>query len=243
MSNSTKIKSRHLQQGLSLVELMIAVTISLLLMAGVGQIFISTKATNTMQNGLSRLQEDSRLALEILSKNIGQAGFTTNLSGINAFNSANIQENQSQNAALGFTTANGTASDVIEVNYVSATDCLGNNTGGTATDRYYITGNRLMCLGNGNDIPGILGLGIENMQLLYGEDTDNDNIANVFINADNVTTWANVKSVSVSLLVATTEVMTTTDNLTHIMLNTPPIAPINDNAMRRVFNRTILLRN
>jgi len=243
MSHFTKIKSRHLQQGMSLVELMIAAVISLLLMAGVGQIFISTKATNTLQNGLSRLQEDSRLALEVLSKNIGQAGFTTDLNGINAFNSVNIQENQSENAALGFTTANGTASDVIEINYVSATDCLGNATGGTATDRYYINGNRLMCLGNGNAVPGTLGLGIENMQLLYGEDTDGDDIANIFINSDAVTTWDNVRSVSVSLLVGTTEVMTTTDNQTHIMLNTSPIAPINDNAMRRVFNRTILLRN
>ncbi len=243
MSNFINIKSHHSQQGLSLVELMIATTVSLFLMAGVGQIFLSTKASNTLQNGAGRLQENARLAFEILSQNIGQAGFTTDLNGIDAFNSTNILENESENAGLGFTTANGTASDVIEVNYVSATDCLGNGTGGTATDRYFIAGNQLMCLGNGNAAAGILGIGIENMQFLYGEDTDDDNIANLFVNKDNVTSWENIKSVRISLLVTTTQTMTTTDSLTHILLNTPPILPINDNALRRVFTRTILIRN
>ncbi|MCF6323042.1 MAG: PilW family protein [Gammaproteobacteria bacterium] len=245
MSNFINIKSRYSQQGLSLVELMIATTVSLLLMAGVGQIFLSTKASNSLQNGAGRLQENARLAFEILSQNIGQAGFTTDLSGISAFNSANTLENGSENAGLGFTTANGTASDVIEINYVSATDCLGNGTGasGTATDRYFIAGNQLMCLGNGNAAAGILGIGIENMQLLYGEDTDDDNIANLFVNKDNVTTWEDIKSVRISLLVTTTQAMTITDSLTHVLLNTPPILPINDNALRRVFTRTILIRN
>ncbi len=242
-----KISQRHSQQGFSLVELMIALTISLVLMAGVGQIFLSTKATNTLQDGLGRLQENARLALDVLSINIGKAGFTTNLTGIDAFNSANIQDNQSQNIALGFTTVNGTASDVVEINYVSATDCLGNATGagGTAIDRYYIAGSNLMCLGNGNAAAGVVADGIENMQLLYGEDTDSDNVANVFVNSSNVSDWANVKSVSVSLLVSTTQNMgaATTDNSTHVLLNAPPIGPIGDNMLRRVVGKTILVRN
>ena len=245
MNVADTIYTHHQQRGFSLVELMVALTISLILMAGVGQIFMSTKSSYNLQNGLGRLQENARFALDILSQNIGQAGYTTDLDGIDAFNSANTLENQSANAGLGFTQATNRASDIIEINYVSTTDCLGNATGGTATDRYYINGNTLMCLGNGSVTAGILAEGIENMQFLYGEDTDADDVANIYVNAGNVTTWANVKSVRVALLVSTTENMGTssTDSNIHVLLNTPPIGPLNDNAMRRVFGMTIPLRN
>lgn len=241
----TKTIRSYQQQGFSLVELMVALTISLVLMAGVGQIYISTKASYNLQNGLGRLQENARSALDILSHNIGQAGYTSDLDGLDSFNSANTQENLSENVALGYTVANGTASDVIEINYASATDCLGNATVGTATDRYYINGNTLMCLGNGSATAGVLAEGIENMQILYGEDTDNDELTNVFVNAGNVTDWDAVKSVRIALLASTTETMGTasTDSSTHVLLNTRPIGPLNDNMLRRVFTKTIVLRN
>jgi prepilin-type N-terminal cleavage/methylation domain-containing protein len=61
--------------GFSMVELMVAMTISLLLMAGVVQIFSGSKASYTMQEGTSRLQENARFALGRLSHDIGAAGY------------------------------------------------------------------------------------------------------------------------------------------------------------------------
>jgi len=240
-----KFRSQYTQQGLSLIELMVAMTISLILMAGVGQIYIGTKASYHLQNGLGRLQENARYALDILSHNIGQAGYTTSGVGLNSFNSADSKENESENASLGFTQANGTASDTIEINYTSATDCLGNATGGTATDLYYINGTTLMCLGNGSATAGALADGIDNMQILYGEDTDNDDIPNVFVDANNVADWTTIKCVRIALLTSTADDMGTTasDDNTHILLNTPAIGPLNDDKLRRVFTRTILVRN
>ena len=237
-------KSRA-QRGLSLIELMVAITISLILMAGVGQIYIGTKASYNLQNGLGRLQENARYALDILAHNIGQAGYTTSALGLDSFNSAESKENESENATMGFTQASGTASDTIEINYASATDCLGNATGGTATDRYYIAGSTLMCLGNGSATAGALADGIDNMQVLYGEDTDGNDVADVFVSADNVTDWAEIKSVRIALLASTADNMGTaaTDNNTHVLLNTPVIGPLNDNMLRRVFTTTILVRN
>ena len=52
----------HRQSGLSLVELMIAITLSLLLIAGVLQIFLSSKQTYSTNNALSRVQESGRFA-------------------------------------------------------------------------------------------------------------------------------------------------------------------------------------
>lgn len=63
------------QQGLSLVELMIAMTLSLLLMAGVLQIFLASKQTYSANSALSRVQENGRFAMEFLSSDIRSAGF------------------------------------------------------------------------------------------------------------------------------------------------------------------------
>lgn len=63
------------QRGFSLVEIMVAVTLSLVLMAGVMQIYLSSKQSFRMQEALSRVQENGRFALEFLSRDIRMADF------------------------------------------------------------------------------------------------------------------------------------------------------------------------
>lgn len=63
------------QKGLSLVELLIAITLSLLLTAGILQIFLSSKQTYSTQSALSRVQESGRFAMEFLANDIRNAGF------------------------------------------------------------------------------------------------------------------------------------------------------------------------
>lgn len=63
------------QTGLSLVELMISITLGLVLMAGVVQMFVSSKSVFTTQQSMSRIQETGRLAIEFLSRDIRMAGF------------------------------------------------------------------------------------------------------------------------------------------------------------------------
>ncbi|MGG2395981.1 PilW family protein [Pseudomonas sp. SH1-B] len=63
------------QSGLSLVELMIAITLSLLLIAGVLQIFLSSKQTYSTNNALSRVQESGRFAIDFLTYDIRNAGY------------------------------------------------------------------------------------------------------------------------------------------------------------------------
>jgi type IV pilus assembly protein PilW len=101
-----------------------------------------------------------------------------------------------------------------------------------------------MCLGNGSVTAAVLAEGVENMQILYGEDTDNDLAANLYVNASKVTDFTKVVSVRIALLINTVDIIGTyTDNQVHILLNSPPIGPLNDNLVRRVFVRTIVLRN
>jgi len=62
------------QLGLSLVELMISITLGLILMAGVVQMFASSTVTFKSQQSISRIQETGRLAIEFMSKDIRAAG-------------------------------------------------------------------------------------------------------------------------------------------------------------------------
>ena len=61
--------------GFSLVELMVAITLSLLLLTGVVAIFSSSRVSYETTNQLSRVQETGRFALEQLSRHIRSAGF------------------------------------------------------------------------------------------------------------------------------------------------------------------------
>lgn len=63
------------QSGLSLIELMIAITLGLVLMAGVMQVFLSSRVTFSTHQAMSRVQETGRLAMEFLSRDIRMAGF------------------------------------------------------------------------------------------------------------------------------------------------------------------------
>lgn len=63
------------QKGLSLVELLVAMTLSLLLMAGVLQTFLASKQTYSTNTALSRVQENGRFAMEFLGSDIRNAGY------------------------------------------------------------------------------------------------------------------------------------------------------------------------
>jgi len=63
------------QAGLTLVELMVATTLSLVLLAGVLLVFSANKSTYQMQNGLGTLQENGRYALRQITADLQMAGF------------------------------------------------------------------------------------------------------------------------------------------------------------------------
>lgn len=83
MNGATMNQSRHSlsgsrgrrPHGFSLVELMVAITISLLLLAGVIQIYLASRQTYTLQDGMARLQENARYALNRISQDIARTGY------------------------------------------------------------------------------------------------------------------------------------------------------------------------
>lgn len=65
---------RHLQTGLSLVELMIAVTLSIVLVFGLVQVFAASRASYVMAQGMARAQEGGRFAVEYLQRDARMVG-------------------------------------------------------------------------------------------------------------------------------------------------------------------------
>ena len=65
---------RHSQLGLTMVELMVALVLSVFLAGGIIQIFVGNRVTFAFNDGLARIQENARLSLE-------QVAFTTRMAG------------------------------------------------------------------------------------------------------------------------------------------------------------------
>lgn len=336
-------KSIHKQHGLTLVEIMVALTISLVLLAGVLQIFISNQQTYRVQEAAARVQESGRFAINFMAKDIRMAGFfgcgslinnPNNIADVSptdgvADSAANFTGNglqgweeadlptamtDAQNLAVGTsatTVVSGT--DVISINRGSDTgvrltgnmttvnanvqmstatagglfqaddilfisDCenadvfaANNVSGGSGTTTiahsnavnignnlsttygvdaevmtfinsyYYIgtnaAGNEALyrySMGNAGVMTAQeLVEGVQDMEILYGEDTDADRTANLYVDADAVTDMTQVVSVRISMVVRSLE-----DNIT-----TAVIAPFNDRRLRRTFTTTITIRN
>lgn len=70
-----ELRCRRSQRGIGLVELMIAMVLGLFLIGGVIQLFIGTKSSYKVMEGMSRLQENARYAMSIISREINAAGY------------------------------------------------------------------------------------------------------------------------------------------------------------------------
>ena len=67
--------SRHQRAaGFSLIELMTAMLLSMLLIAATISVFVSNKRVYAATEGLGRLQENARIAFELMSRDIREAG-------------------------------------------------------------------------------------------------------------------------------------------------------------------------
>jgi type IV pilus assembly protein PilW len=65
----------RLQRGVSLIELMIAMTLGLVVIAAVGYVYVTGTVGYRVQDGQSRMQEDARFIIETVSRDVRMAGY------------------------------------------------------------------------------------------------------------------------------------------------------------------------
>ena len=283
------------QAGFSLVEIMIALLIGLFLLGGILQMFSANQQTYRMQSSLARLQENGRIALDFLARDIRIAGYWGCLSGLNSVPSITDIDGTDNNAVAGDGIDDGT--DTIKLKgvfdlfvLVPPLDCekpastpgsccktdpsLTANICPNLVNCYRYTNSTLTYkinasvlqqdtgevgdptqVGDPNRMYNGMIEGIQDMQILYGEDTDmnmdcskgtSDYAPNYYVTANSVVKMCRVVSIRISLLAVTLD-----DNLTpqpipytyyvnNVLTNN--IIPA-DRKIRRVFNTTIALRN
>jgi len=74
-SADQKISNNLRQEGLSLVEMMIALVLSSVVAVGVVQLFVANSQTYKLLNGQSRMQESARFAQEFIGRSVRIAGY------------------------------------------------------------------------------------------------------------------------------------------------------------------------
>ncbi len=98
--------------GFSLVELMVAMVISLIVLAAVSSVMVTTKKTNTAQTAQARMQDNARIALQIIAYDIRQSGYfgCSTGNGSNSFsndlNTTGTPHDPSLNVTIGIDGAN-----------------------------------------------------------------------------------------------------------------------------------------
>ena len=109
---STRL-TRPGQQGFSLVELMIAITIGLVVVAAVGYLYLGTRQSFRLSDGMSRMQENARMSTELMARDVRMAGYVGcgNLQNatVNTIANAPIPAISAANAIVGQDTAASTA--------------------------------------------------------------------------------------------------------------------------------------
>ncbi|MGR9107599.1 MAG: PilW family protein [Gammaproteobacteria bacterium] len=347
-------RGRATQYGLTMIELMIAMLLGLLVTGGIIQVFVASKQSYNLQEGQSRLQENGRLAMTFLPREIRMADF--NGCGSRARVNTNIRANQTVNCPPSQTSCppdldpslfdlnggvggldnvpSGTlvagtivvpGTDTIDIQFAGTcngylvgnmdarnaniqingkntcnlkqgwpymiNDCLDadifraqsvnkNDTKESVAHpnslnidsflsknfqadaeiftlqsiTYFIAlnpiGNKsLYRRDNYNGLTEEIVEGVEDMQIVYGEDTDEDGTPNYYVDAATVTAMQNVVSVKVSLLLRsladgniTSKPVTYTYNGTTYNDGTTP-APLIDRQLRKVLTSTVTLRN
>ena len=210
-------------RGFTLVELLVALTIGMLLTIVVANLFLGSRRTYATTDNLSRMQENMRYAQEILRRTIHLAGYKTspNLYSTGPFG-VFVGGNLAIQGQEAFTATTNPPSDTITVNFQgsgtpaadgSVIDCTGNAIAGgvMSVNRFEIltdpitNGPALFC-NNTVIVPDV-----ENMQILFGEDTDpapGDAVANRFVaaNAAPAINPDRIVSVRIALLFRTPEI-------------------------------------
>jgi type IV pilus assembly protein PilW len=211
------------QRGFTLVELMVAITVSIFLAGGLLMMVQSTRNAFGNQNLLGQLQDNERLAMSFLTSVVESTGyFPDPVNNTSALllpaNATFVTPGQAVVGTLG--AAPPGPGDSVTIRFAAAAgdanlfNCLGLTNTAAATDTFTNTFSvnaqkQLQCTATsqlGTFAPTTVPLvtGVENLTILYGikrSANDTGSCADTYLNAGQmlVADWSNVCSVSVAI--------------------------------------------
>ncbi|MBS0289911.1 MAG: PilW family protein [Proteobacteria bacterium] len=251
-------------QGFSLLEVFVAITISLILLEGVLLTFLNSKSTYNLTNGYAQLQENARFIENYVVRNVRLAGYRSPPAQPSQFTSTTDIFTAALPYVTGTFNTGPNGSDTLTIRYQGSgngtgtpdgtiVDCL--NVAADAntivTNTYSLTSNNeLQCQAqnanstNSNNTQ-ILMSGVENFKVLFGEDLNGDFSADRYVRANYAyLTWSDIVSVRISLLLRSdSPVSRFKENPTFYMIGTSYTPTAADNYLRTPMSVTVLLRN
>jgi type IV pilus assembly protein PilW len=218
------------QLGLSLIELMVALLITGALLAGVVTVFASSSRAGRTQMVIAGLNDSGRFAIDTLARDLRLAGYRDTDWMLGAMTDPAPIEGLNRVAADG--------GDTITVRYQAARDCaFVAAPGGLATNTYAVVAGELRC----NNLA--IAAGVEQMQVYFGEDTDNDGVANRLLAPGTAgLDMTRVVSLRVHLLVRSNSVNAAAGAQSYFFDNAIQ-PPVGDGQVRREYSLTVALRN
>ncbi|NVK54634.1 MAG: PilW family protein [Alteromonadaceae bacterium] len=165
------------QAGYSLIELMISLVLGLIITAGVIQVFVGTRATNSLNQAIAEVQEYGRYITWRLQDELREVGrYDLSLGNIDRTvdlvlessvvlrQPVALANDYAALANLGSKEGSNGESDELVVNLLAQQDCTGNRFGTAApaqihiVNRYFVAGTQLKCIGyNGRNLRGLMG--------------------------------------------------------------------------------------
>lgn len=244
---------RSVQQGFSLMEVLIGVFLSSLLISGIVQLLAASASAYRLQLNLSQLEESGRFARDVLIAHITQAGYRPK-----------PWENQFKLAALTNETLDGSSKsgDQLGLQRWSSHNCYGNENPVKDSDglaafyllqarfRVNASDNLAITCRYGPDATQLttqinnFGLveDVESMQVLFAEDRDGDKIADGWVTGQAWQQESNIRAVKVALLLSTRQPFDQTANGPITLLDETMSAPA-DGRLRRVSLLTAAIRS
>jgi type IV pilus assembly protein PilW len=245
------------QSGFTIVELMIALLLGSLITVAAVQLLSTNQRTFVLQQGLTDVQEQGRFAVDFLSRDLRMMGLrdaATDDVGI-VLTDVIIGTTTFPAAADGGTV--GAGNDRLTFSFIARDgdpDCEGEGAiaGQTVINTYWVNNGVLRCLGSVDPDSGGLELvsGVETFQVLYGIDTVQDQVpfAGRYVRADELNGTDEVVAVRIGLLVRAEQegIAALGAPATQVVLDrelTGGVAPLTEQALRRLFVTTIRARN
>lgn len=202
------------QHGMGLIELLVGIAISLFMLAGIVTVLSTTRQNSIVQNQMSTLQDDQRMAFNMLQMVSQHAGYYPDVVTVTTVNalpavSGTFQVGQ-YITGTGDNLGVDAASDTLTVRYSTAgskadsmMDCNGSENTTAATVSYVNVfsvnaSNELTCKVNALTSQVLSG-GVKSMIISYLVDINNDGSAYQYINANNMTTvyWNQIKAIKI----------------------------------------------
>lgn len=255
-SGAARVGARR-QRGLTLLELLLALTVGAVLSAAVIQLYLSNQTAFRAASGVARLQENARFVAGYLRDALQQAGRPA-FSGLYPVAVDALADDDDA--------AGPHAGDIIAVRFRGAPDCLGNVAPpSTLVEQRFLLRRdadgvgRLYCMSSlytdaaGAPLAVAVADGIDQLQALYGVDADApaDGVANRYVAAAALRAAAlvdpgvagRVVSLRVALLLNSVEpVRADTQTVDYALLDRTGLR-YRDRLGRRVMTLTIPLRN